>query len=77
MDQDGALGGDVGVALRVGQVADNGCDLVAGEAARFGFIAGEAPDAVPVAPQRGRDGEADVAGGAGDEDLHRGSWFSL
>ena len=64
------MGGDVGVAPWVGQVADDGFDLVVGEAGGFGLIAGEAPDAVPVAPQRGRHGEADVAGGAGEEDLH-------
>src|SRR6266480_368154 len=70
MDQEGTVARDLEIRLRVGQVTDNGVDLMLREAARLRLAPGQAPDAVSRAPQRRRDGEPDVSRGACDEDSH-------
>src|SRR6266700_1911290 len=70
MDQEGTFTCDVEIGLRIRQVTDDRLDLVLREAASLGLAPSQPPHAIARPPQRRRDGEPDVSGGACDEDLH-------
>ena len=70
MDEDGALGRDVGISLGVRQVAHDGLDLLLREPPRLRLASRETPDVMPRPPERRGHARPDVSGGTGDEHLH-------
>ena len=74
-DVDGDRGDEMGEAVWIGDVANDGDDLVLGEGLGFGRGTGEAIDDVIAGTEEGfGEREAKIARGAKDEDSRHGDW---